>query len=206
MSRGDLPFAAQLHRAALPSGLFPTLGPRFLRSYLATYAASPYGLAYVAVRDGVPVAFLVGCHDPQRHRSHVLRHFGPRLLVVGTAALSARPRVAWRFVRTRSRRYALALAGVLRRRPTASSGSVRAVAELSHVAVADEARAAGVGSMLVERFVRDAAAAGAHAVGLLTRAGDRGAGAFYERLGWCPTDVVIDRDGVEWVRYRLVLE
>src|SRR3546814_6517502 len=93
MTQGDLAFAAHLHRTALPNGLFPTLGPRFLRVYLSTYAASPFGLAYVALVDQRPVAFLVGCHDHRAHRSHVLRHFGPRLVLAGAAALTRRPRV-----------------------------------------------------------------------------------------------------------------
>ena len=205
MTQGDLAFAAHLHRTALPNGLFPTLGPRFLRIYLFTYAASPFGLAYVALVDQRPVAFLVGCHDHRAHRSHVLRHFGPRLVLAGAAALTRRPRVAWRFLRTRSRKYLRALVDMLRRRAEASAASHRQVAVLSHVAVADAVRGAGVGSVLVDRFVRDVGAAGAHAAGLLTKADDGGAGAFYERLGWCPTDVVTDRDGVEWVRYRLEL-
>jgi hypothetical protein len=69
MTRRDLSFVAYLHRAALPIGLFPTLGPRFLRIYLSTYAASPFGLAYVALVDQRPVDFLVGCHDHRAHRT-----------------------------------------------------------------------------------------------------------------------------------------
>src|SRR3546814_18531777 len=102
MTQGDLAFAAHLHRTALPNGLFPTLGPRFLRLYISTYAASPFGLAYVALVDRRPVAFLVGCPDHRAHRNHVLRHLGPPLLLAGAAALTSRPGVAWRFLRTRT--------------------------------------------------------------------------------------------------------
>src|SRR3546814_7936787 len=89
-------------------------------------------MAYVALVDKRPVAFRVGCHDHRAHRNHVVRHFGPRLVLAGAAALTRRPGVAWRFLRTRSRKYLRALVDMLRRRAEASAASHRQVAVLSH--------------------------------------------------------------------------
>lgn len=207
MTVADLPFVAQLHRSYLAHGLFPALGPRFLRAYLHTYAASPFGLAYVALFDGSPVGYLVGTVDQRAHANHVLRLHGLRLGVLGLVALSVRPRVAWRFSRTRARRYIAVGARLVRSGTGASpsSGSAGGVAVLSHVAVSASARGAGVGGALVERFTQDARSSGATAARLLTKADDGGASGFYERLGWDPSGVVTDRDGIMWSRFGLQL-
>lgn len=207
MTGADLRFVALLHRRCLPHGLFPALGPRFLRAYLHTYAASPFGLAYVALLDGAPVGYLVGTLDEGAHVGVVLRRHGLRLGVLGLVALVVRPRLAWRFVRTRARRYLAAGTRLIRSRtePSASQGSAGRVAVLSHVAVSAAARGTGVGGALVERFTQDARSSGATAARLLTKADAGGASGFYERLGWCASGVVTDRDGIAWTRFRLEL-
>lgn len=207
MTAADLRFVAHLHRSYLPHGLFPALGPQFLRAYLHTYATSPFGLAYVALFDGAPVGYLVGTVDERAHAEHVIRRQGLRLGVLGLVALLMRPRVAWRFLRTRVRRYMAVGARLVRSHAGASPPprSAGGAAELSHVAVSASARGAGVGGALVERFTQDARSSGATAALLLTKAGDGGASGFYERLGWCPSGVVTDRDGIGWSRFRLEL-
>src|SRR3546814_17956993 len=97
MTQGDLAFAAHLHRTALPTGLFPTLGPRFLRVYLSTHAASPFGLAYVPLVAPRPVAFIAACPDHRAHPPTVLRPFGPPPIPARTAAPPSRHRVERRF-------------------------------------------------------------------------------------------------------------
>lgn len=207
MTAADLRFVAHLHRSCLAHGLFPALGPRFLRAYLHTYAASPFGLAYVALLDGAPVGYLVGTVDDVAHVRYVLRRSGVHLSLLGLIALLLRPRLAWRFVRTRARRYLTATTRILRSgtRASVSPGSSECVAGLSHVAVTSSAQGCGVGGALVERFVEDARSSGATVARLLTKAGDGGAYGFYDRLGWCPTGVVTDRDGIAWSRFRLEL-
>jgi ribosomal protein S18 acetylase RimI-like enzyme len=202
----DLRVAAQIHHACLHHGLFPQLGKRFLRAYLATFMASPHAVALVAVTHGSPVGFLVGTFEDRRHYRFVLRRHGLRLALAGSAALALRPRLAWRFVHTRARRYA---SGFVR----LSGGAVAVPATLpvggdgvlTHVAVAPDGRGRGAGAGLVDEFVERARARGVSEVRLVTRAGPDGAGAFYARLGWRVTGVYRDRDGLSWVRYRLEL-
>lgn len=207
MAPADLRFVAHLHRSWLAHGLFPALGPRFLRAYLSTYAASPFGLAYMALLDGVPVGYLVGTVDERAHLRHVLRRCGIHLALLGLAALLVRPRLAWHFARTRARRYITAGTRLVRSgtSPATSPGSAGVVAVLSHVAVSEAARGTGIGGELVRRFVDDARSSGATAARLLTKADDGGASGFYERLGWCAHGVITDRDGITWARFRLDL-
>lgn len=207
MTAADLRFVAYLHRSCLAHGLFPALGPRFMRAYLHTYAASPFGLAYVALLDGAPVGYLVGSVDERAHVGHVFRRRGLRLALLGLVALLMRPRLAWRFARTRAGRYLTAGTRLLRSGAGAPTplGSGGVAALLSHVAVSASARGSGVGSALVDRFIEDARSSGATAVRLLTKADHEGASGFYARLGWCPDGIVTDRDGIGWSRFRLEL-
>jgi ribosomal protein S18 acetylase RimI-like enzyme len=206
MTTGDLRFAAELHRRFLGHGLFPALGPTFLRAYLATYLVSPFAMALVAAIGGRPVGFLVGTIDDRLHYRYVLRRRGLRLAILGAVGLLVRPRVAVWFLHTRVARYVRGL-----RRLTGPGGTGPAApgvdrdAVLAHVAVSPTARARGAGSALVEEFGHYARNAGASSAQLVTRADNSGAGLFYERLGWWPTGYFVDRDGVTWMQYRIEL-
>ena len=206
MGESDLGFTAELHAAALPHGFFVELGHRFLHAYHRTFLCSPYAVGLVAELDGAPVGMLVGTVDDTGHHRWVIRRLGPALAWRGVAALVVRPRLLLRFCRTRIRRYAL---GIARRllplpapahspRPTSGRGV------LTHVAVTADARGSGAGAGLVERFVADAAAAGASERVLVTLADD-GAAAFYERLGWRREDQGVERDGRWYERCSIAL-
>jgi GNAT superfamily N-acetyltransferase len=71
--------------------------------------------------------------------------------------------------------------------------------------VVPPARGLGVGTVLVERFVREAALAGASAATLVTPADDAGAGRLYERLGWAYVCNQCNREGHVVSRYMLTL-
>ena len=206
MRDSDLGFTAALHAAALPHGFFAELGLRFLVVYHRAFLHSPHGLGLVAELGGAPVGMLVGTVDDTAHHRWVIRRLGPALAGRGMAALVVRPRLLLRFCRTRIRRYALGIARRLlplpapadRPRPTSGRGV------LTHVAVAADARGSGAGAGLVERFVADAAAAGASELVLVTLADD-GAAAFYERLGWRREDRGVERDGRWYERCSIAL-
>ena len=208
MRASDLPFAARLHRACLPHGLFPALGERFLGRYLFTYATSPFGVALIVEADREPSGFLVGSFDDQAHRNHVVRHHGTSLAVRAGVAMLCRPPVAWRFLTTRLGRYAL---GFTRRRLAPARGVSTAMPEpssavLSHVAVAPSARGAGAGTALVKAFVERVSATEARAAELLTRDDELGAGRFYACLGWDQDGHLTDRDGLRWSKFRIDLD
>lgn len=177
---------AQLHARRLPHGFFVLLGEGFLRAYHRSFMDSPTAVALVLDRGGAPVGFVVGTTDPHRHRREVMRRHGLRLALSGLAALARRPRVAALFARTRTVRYARAVLRALRRSGAAQplAGPASATSVLSHVAVDTAVEGSGAGRALVEAFCDAARAAGAGRVELLTLADERGAGAFYERLGW----------------------
>lgn len=206
MEPRDLVYAAELHGAALPHGLFPRLGPRFLQTYLGTFQRSPHAVALVATRTGSVIAFLVGVIDEQAHYRFVVRRCGPAMAVRGLLGLLRRPRVAAYFARTRLRRYARGLFR-LARRPAASASVQPRVqpAVLAHIAVRQDARGAGAGMALVDEFLDLVREAGLERARLLTLDGDDGAGPFYDHAGWRRTATVGDDDGLAWARYDIDL-
>jgi GNAT superfamily N-acetyltransferase len=205
MTEDEVDFAAVLHLHALPSGFFAALGRRFLRSYYATFVASPHAIAFTARIDGRPVGMIAGPVHPRAHVRWALRNKGWRLAAAGAAALTTRPRVAARFVRTRLVRYARAWwRGRHGDAPPPPAGTSEP-AVLSHVAVIPEARGLGVGSTLVDAFTAEAARAGARRAVLTTLDGTAGSGGFYERAGWRTEGIRFGFDGQRMVLYELEL-
>lgn len=207
---GDVHGSADLQHRFLPDSFFARLGPGFLRAYHRTFVESPHALGFAATVSGRQVGFLVGTTHARMHYSWVLRHHGLRLAVIAVAALLLRPRLLKFFLQTRARRYLGAALKLARRRPAAvavveGSASAGAEAQLTHVAVSDEARGAGAGRRLVECFEHHARRAGCSRAYLLTRVGDSGARAFYERLGWSATTERVDGDGRAWTRMETLL-
>ena len=202
MRPDDLRFVTALHLQCLPHGLFPALGASFLRAYLATFLASPFGLALVALRDGVPAGYVIGATDERKHYQFVLRRSGFRLALRGGWSLLGRPVVALRFCRTRTRAYVRGAIRLARGPSGEAPASPPGGAVLCHLAVAPAARRQGVAALLGAAFARHASTGGSSSARVVTLAGAEGAGALYQRLGWVPTGTFLDRDGASWVRYR----
>ena len=184
MGLHDLPFVVAAHQEHFPDGFFVDLGPRFLTRYYRTFLdAGPLTVALVAEVEGDRCGYLTGVLAGRQHRTQMLRHHGLGLAVAAALGMVARPGVAVRFVLTRSRRYAQALRRhrVEQSAPTLTAESP---AVLSHVVVVEPERLAGVGSCLVQAFLREARDARCPTAALVTEAGARGAGPFYESLGW----------------------
>jgi ribosomal protein S18 acetylase RimI-like enzyme len=222
----ELRATAQLHHREL-SGLFVDLGPRFLRSYHAAFAGSPDAVALVATNGIAPLGFLCGTLNNERHYRLVVRRHVPALFGRAVSSLLARPRLAVFVLRTRTRRYARALALRLRGDERRDAGTVRdatpsasrpersghpvaaarrrgPIAVLTHVAVAPEARGGGAGRQLVAAFVARARAAGASEIRLVTDPATP-APEFYRHLGWTSLGVRPGRDGVRVEEFRLRL-
>lgn len=216
MERGDLAFAASLHLEHLPHGLFPSLGPGFMRQYLGTFRDPATSVALIGEYNGTAVGFLVGILDEPEHYRQVLRRHGLRLGAAGLGALAVRPRVAWRFLRTRLRRYVVGAFRLARRAPVAPTtdrpsspatdrSAPTPLPVLSHVVVSEDGRGSGVGGALVHAFTDAARATGVRGARLLTMSGADGASGFYERLGWHPTAEFVDADGGSWTRLEIDL-
>jgi GNAT superfamily N-acetyltransferase len=206
-TRRDLRTTARLHRTHLPEGFFARLGRGFLRSYHATFLASPFAVALIVTEpaDGSPAGFLVGTLHNRAHYRWVLRRCGPRLGLRFVSALSSRPRLAWLFLRTRVGRYLRWIGRYpLQRwgsrvggatgseRPPAET-SAHLVAVLTHVVVDDTLRGRGAGRQLVAAFVEAVRQAGAAEARLVTDV-EGGAARFYEQLGWVAS---ADRPGTD---------
>lgn len=191
----DIEFASTLHARTLEHGFFVALGPRFLRSYHATFVESPHAVSLVATVGGHRVGALAGILRPPAHRSWTIRRHGIRLVAGGLLALASRPRPALRFVTTRLSRYARAWHARPPGKELEAAGSTDTPAVLSHVAVLPGARKSGVGGRLVSAFADAAVDAGADQATLVTLEDEDGAGAFYAGLGWTPGQARPTPDG-----------
>jgi GNAT superfamily N-acetyltransferase len=203
---------SHLHVDLLPMGVFPSLGPRFVRRWQRTFVDSRYGVGYVVTDPAAPgdgiVGFLLGTTDHPAHVTALLanRRAIVSLALAGTAALLRRPRIAARLLRSRAWPWARRL---LTRRPAApvraQPASPGPLAVLSALAVRPELRGSGIGAGLVARFLAQARRAGATQAELVTSTGPGGAAGFYERLGWDAGPNELTRDGDSVCTYRCSL-
>ncbi|WP_175439947.1 GNAT family N-acetyltransferase [Micromonospora nigra] len=211
-TRRDLHATARAHVDLLPVGLFPSLGPRFVRRWHRTFLDSRHGVGYVAVDPSAPgeefVGFLLGTTDQTAHIAALLtdRRAVASLAVAAASALVRRPKVATRLLRSRvgpwTRRFrSRKPRGDGPDRPTAAPQ----VAVMTALAVRPEWRGTGIGSTLVTHFVEHARLAGATTAELVTPTGPTGAPTFYERLGWeaGPQESTPDGEGLSVYRRSL---
>lgn len=199
MEPRDLAFVVSQHRLHFPDGFFARLGPRFLTAYYRSYAFGPGAHSYIAQSRGHAIGYLVGVTDAVTHRQHLLGKDRRSLAVRGSVALAMRPRLAAHFVRTRAGRYGRA---VLRRGATGAatvttrdtSDAAGRIAVLTSVAVTRAEQSRGAGSLLIERFLSDAATDGCELVRLVTLSGPAGASEYYTARGWQQRGQRVDRD------------
>ncbi|MEU0490820.1 GNAT family N-acetyltransferase [Nocardiopsis sp. NPDC006139] len=206
MELADVPTAVRLHRTNLPTGFFVELGDRFLGRYYRTFLTSPAAVALIAELEGVVVGFLVGSTDEVAHHRHTIDLSRWGLARAGATALLVRPELTARFMRTRARRY---LRGIRRASVPAPASPVKErpvrTGVLSHIAVDDTVRRAGVGAALVEGFARIATVHGVERLRLYTGPDNEAGCGFYKRLGWQEHPLQHDIDGKPWVPFTLDL-
>jgi GNAT superfamily N-acetyltransferase len=183
---------ARLHVEDLPHGLFPRLGARFVRRWHRSHLESPYGVAFVAVRDGSPIGFALGTTDRPANVAWLLEHRRSTLVPAALLALAVRPAILSDFLATRAGRY---LRRLSRRGAVEATSARRAVAVLDAVVVTEEWRGRGVGRSLMSAFLGAVTLAGTDRVELVTKDGPHGAAGFYDRAGWSRTSSHRDRDG-----------
>lgn len=221
MRAADASQTAELHRRLLPNGLFPRLGPRFLRRWHVTFLDTPSAMGLTVVHHGEVVAFVLASVDQRLYLQHTLRRHRLALMWRGALGLLVRPHVLAHFLRTRVRAYARhLLPGGKRRAPTAGSparGPITdrrtRVAVVHAVVTAEHARGQGLARALLDLVTQAARRACADHVALVTDVTDpargepaTGAAAMYEALGWQRVDERRHRDG-RWIaeyRYPLV--
>ena len=213
MGLQDLAFVVDAHRAHFGDGFFARLGPRFLARYYRTFLDGPTAVAVIAEYEGRACGYLTGVLRTRQHRTLLLRYHGPGLAAIGCAAMLRHPRAGLTFVATRLPRYARGLRRSLTPSPPTTgaleqpdSAGVGDTAVLSHVVVSEPRRLRGVGTLLVNYFLDEAAHAGCATAALVTLADPTGAAAFYEARGWTKQDSVTTPDGKRLWRYTLNLQ
>ena len=198
LTQADLPFAAALHRDALPDGFFVSLGTGFLALYYETFIASPHAIALLGVTEGSPSGVLVGTVDHGRHYQWIARHRRRQLAIAAARGLLRQPGLLIIFVRTRAVRYLRGVVRLARRRRNtepATTGPTTGV--LTHVAVVPEARDNGAGRALVASYTEAAFARGAKRLRVATKVVG-GATVFYRNLGWRDAGTMRNLDGTDF--------
>lgn len=216
MRPADTATTARLHRRLLPNGLFPRLGPRFLRRWHATFLDTPAATGLAVVHRGEVVAFVLATLDQRLYLHHTLRRHRWPLMWRGALGMLARPHVLVRFLRTRVGAYARHL--LPGRRPNGATappaGQERRVrvAVVHAVVTSEQARGKGCARALLDTVTEAATRARADHVALVTDVADpsdgapaTGAAAMYETLGWQREEVRRHRDGRWIAEYRLPL-
>lgn len=184
MTIDDIAQTSRLHLQHLPQGLFPRLGPRFLRAWHTTFVTSPAACATVieawptdsvSGRFGEPyvVAYVLVAIAPAAHRRDALRQHRWRLALYGTAGLLSHPALAWFFLQTRAGRYARGLSSGDRSTPRSLHGSAEETdrnppAVVHALVTAASRRGLGLGAILLEHASAHAARLDATEMALVT--------------------------------------
>lgn len=197
MARSDCRATADLHVQYLGDGLFPRLGPRFVRRWHQTFVDSPDAVAHVAARpDGEVLGFVAAAVDQRGYVADALRNARVPLLVRGGLAMAVRPRVAAVFLRTRLRSYWARL-----RRPVRPGPAGPRTAVVHAIVTAPASRGTGVGRRLLAQVESDVRASQTRCIELLSEDGEHGGADFYRRLGWGEAESFVNRDARTMVRF-----
>lgn len=204
----DVLQTSALHLRALPDDFVTRFGQRFLARYHLAFAESPYATVIVAsdYTTGQTVGALLGTLDTPAHYGWLVRHHGASLALWAVVRAIRDPKLAWDLVRTRAARY---IRGIVRsfipdsgkREKSRDNG----VGLLAHVMVADDQRGRGIGSSLVEAYENRARHAGLERLELATLPDSRGAGPFYEKIGWEYGGERISQSGERFALYHRAL-
>jgi len=163
----DIPYLARLHMEAIATGFLPRLGAGFMERLYAAMLGWEGSEIYVADGGWRPVGFVAGVTDIGAFHKHFIRHHG-----IG-AGLAAAPRLVRPSILRRARE-TLTYAG--------DHGGVSA--ELVAMAVTPEARRRGLATRLGGTMLTALAARGETRVKVVVGAGNRGAIAAYEKMGF----------------------
>lgn len=212
MRRDDLDFVVSQHSSHFPTNVVGRFGGGLLRRYYVSFLDGPEAVAFVVQQGPQRLGYLVGILDTTAHRRHVRRHHGRALAGHAAFAFFRHPRLASELLlhRLRLRRSRRAAQVSADNSPASNTGEIEPGAEkptavLSHVAVHDGARGAGLGRALVDEFAQRARVHGAGVICLATLDGPSGAGSFYDALGWQLTTRRRTFDGRDILLYELPL-
>jgi ribosomal protein S18 acetylase RimI-like enzyme len=182
----DAAAVARLHADGIGEGFLSTLGQRFLAHLYRAMTQSPVATLLVSRdEDGAVIGFVSGATSPGAFYRQFFRRHGPRAALI-LAGRALRPRVFRRILET------------VRHVGKEGGGGP----ELLSIAVGPPARRTGLGSMLVRRLEQELRADGADRLAVVVGAGNPGARAFYERLGFHPLGGIEVHQGYRSLRYE----
>ncbi len=179
---------ASLHSREL-TGLLRALGPLATREFYTGSIESPRTIAFVALDGGTVRGFVWGSLQPRALKLESIARRPFKFTIASAIGVLLRPSalpVAFEMLRGSSGKYDAS------------------VPELTYIAVAPEARRAGVGRQLVDRFTGAIRAAGAASYELSVDHDNAGAEKFYRNLGFEKVGSYREY-GVHHNRYRLTV-
>lgn len=206
----DVLQTSTLHLRALPDDFVTRFGERFLARYHAAFAGSPYATVIVAsdYTTGQTVGALLGTFATPAHYGWLVRHHGASLALWAAVRAIRNPKLGWDLVRTRAARYIRGIARSFIPEKHSGKGEKsrdNGVGLLAHVMVAGDQRGCGIGSSLVEAYENRARHAGLERLELVTLPDSRGAGPFYEKIGWEYGGARISQSGERFALYHRAL-
>ena len=210
LAAGEAREAARLHGRELPHEFLTRLGESFLAGYYRAFVGSPHAVALAVSRSEGLEGVLIATFDTRAHYAYLVRRHGAALAWRVAGQALRHPSLARDLLRTRLLRYARGILRSLARSPRpANEPTVEPTTEpraervgfLTYVAVAAERRGCGVGGALLAAYEALACEAGLDRLELVTVPGERGAGVFYERLGWTPAGERVSRSGERYALY-----
>lgn len=180
---------ADLHLQELSNDFVTRFGRRFVERYHRAFARSPYATVLVAddYATGRVVGALLGTFDTPAHYGWLVRRHGAGLSLWAGVQAVRHPALARDLIKTRAARYTRGLARSLtsvERPPKPGDKPEENPGLLAHVMVDGERRGNGIGLALVRAYENRAKDAGLGRLQLATLADHRGAGPFYEKIGW----------------------
>ena len=170
LAREHAPAVARLHARRINEGFLVRLGERFLGELYLAIAAEPDAAVLVALNQTRVVGFCAYARDVAGLFRRLLRRRGWRL---GLAALprAFNPRILFKIIETL-------------RYPAKQEGAKLPAAEILSIAVDDQMRGAGIGTMLIERALQLAQRDGQAEIKVLAGAALEGANRFYLKCGF----------------------
>ena len=203
----ELREAAWLHVRELPHEFLTRFGPGFLARYYRAFLESPHAAALAAsnLQTGRLDGVLIATFDTPAHYSYLVKQHG--LALGGHALLRTMlyPALGRDLLRTRLRRYLRGIARSVRYGSEDESPSLEKVGFATYVAVSPESRGRGIGGSLFAVYEEMARDAGLDWLELVTRPDERGAGPFFDRLGWTYAGERVSRSGERYALYTLNL-
>ncbi|WP_119070096.1 GNAT family N-acetyltransferase [Rubrobacter indicoceani] len=196
--------AAQLHLDGLSADFISRFGEGFMKRYYLASLQSPHADVMVAADQagGEIHGVLTGILDTPAHYSFLLKTHGAPLALRAVTRSIADPGLGWDLLKSRGTRYARGVVRSLARKDSRKEPERKEnVGLLAHLVVERDLRGLGIGRALVDLYEQRAREFGLDRLELVTHPGDRGAGAFYQRLGWIHSENRVSRSGEPFELY-----